>query len=101
MAAGGHFDGDEIADGEAVVGIDEFLGGGVGVVEDEADDGAIETLNDRKCEDSHFGVIEGVEEFRERSDPVFSENGDLADAGNVSAAIYLWFFPDGGHREKV
>src|SRR6202012_3547125 len=46
VAGGGHFDGDEVANGEAVVGFDEFLGGGVGVVEDETDDGAIETLDD-------------------------------------------------------
>ena len=56
----GHGDGHEIADGEAVVGIDEELGGGVGIVEHEADDEAqSKTLNDGQGQNVDLGAIEG------------------------------------------
>ncbi len=64
VASGWHFDGDEVADGEAVIGLDEFFRGGVGVVEDEADDGAIETLDDGEGEDVDFCGVEGGEQLR-------------------------------------
>ena len=101
VAGGGHFDGDEVADGEAVVGLDEFLGGGVGVVEDEADDGAIETLDDGEGEDADLGGVEGGEQVGEGTDAIFGEDGDLADGGDVAATVDFRFFSNGRHLRTV
>ena len=101
VAPAGHFDGDEIADGEAVVGFDEFAGGGVGVVEDKADNGAIEAVDDGKGEDADFGGIEGGEKLGECADAVFGEDGDLAYAGDIAAMVYFGFLADGRHGDTL
>ena len=94
---GGGFDGDEVADAEGVVGVEEGAGGFVGVVEDEADDGAVETLDDGEGEDTDIGVIKDADELGEGTDAIFGKDGDLADTGGVAAAVGFWLLTDHGH----
>jgi hypothetical protein len=101
IAAGGHFHGDQIADGEAVVRLDQFLGGGIGVIKNEPDDGTIKALNDSEGKDMDLFAVEGGQELGERADAVFGEDGDLPNAGNVAATVYFGFFSDGRHTNML
>lgn len=78
-----HDDDFGLSDGEAGVG--DATAGGVGVVDEEPDDGAVDGAFDGKGEDFDIEAVEDARQPEQLTDAVFEEDGELAAPLEVAA----------------
>jgi hypothetical protein len=64
-------------------GLREDVEGTVGVIGDQAADGAIDRIDDGNRQDPHVGLIKKAGQAQQLANPVFDENRLLADGGKA------------------
>ena len=82
----GEFDSDEVDFGEGELGEFEDFAAPIGVVHNEADDGAIDRVGDAEGDDADLVAFEVPQERMEAADAVFDKDRELAEGGPGAGA---------------